>query len=708
MNNNSKFIASCKGVFSKISAGFAWFFGRFKGLNTLIAMQLKENLNISFKTHLKESLTKVILYLVLLAGLTGVILLAMSLLQMLGVLGVGGYLPISTFNVFFYFIFILNTFSCVLKLTNSLYFSEDNQVLIAYPVKGNTIFLSKLVVYYVLEIVKNFTFLVPLFLAYGILNAFPFYFYPWLIFCFFFLALLPVAVGSLLSIPVMYIKAFMRKFQIVQTIVILLLLFGITVFIFWAVNLLPADLQIASRWADDYFPAINKFTQSLEVYLKPLVYLSGLLIGYHSGMNNNPRVLSIVNGDTGFILLALVGIIILLIVLAYLIVRPLYFRMASKQFEYQKKTISHKYRLLKTQYENLDELAFVPVLEKELTHKERLALTYKLQTLLRILNKEEKLFLRRKIDERRIKKFLKKYCNEYTFNKISKDELIESKNVGYAIEIRNEVPSLICFENKGLYADCYDPNFLKKKNHKKDSMTSNLLNEIIVDLRTPGNLVNNYLMFIVTPIAVLILNSVFNAMSTSAIGKAYTILFNVLVITLIIFATNVSVASVYSREGKSSYLLKAAPVNYYNMLGIKLVIRFVIVTCSLIFSIIIYAWKSNITYLNPALLFFAVWFIYLGHLLWSAELDFMNPLDNLYANAGSGNINNSNETLSAIISFILSFAVSFMYFFMMQESTSSVFIKMFIIGLVFLLARIGLFGAKVRAYGTSRAERRDQ
>jgi hypothetical protein len=45
---------------------------------------------------------------------------------------------------------------------------------------------------------------------------------------------------------------------------------------------------------------------------------------------------------------------------------------------------------------------------------------------------------------------------------------------------------------------------------------------------------------------------------------------------------------------------------------------------------------------------------------------------------------------------------------MMQESTSSVFIKMFIIGLAFLLARIGLFGAKVRAYGTSRAERRDQ
>lgn len=702
-NNSSSHSVKEKGAsfFSKVHDKLSQ-----SSLYTLVAMQLRNRIDLNFKRDLKGALTKLIIGILLLVGVTALITVVFTVLKLLRVFGDG--LPVSLFNIFFFFILFLNIISCLGRLTNSLYFSADNQVLLSYPVKGSTIFLSKLIVFFVLELVKNFTFLVPLFLAYGISHNISGAFYPWMILCFFILALLPVAIGSLLSIPYLYIKLFFKKHQNTETIIVLAILIAITVGIFYAVNLIPDNLDIANHWQTDYLPAITNFTRQIETYLAPLVFLSGLIFGYKAGGINDARNLPIFTNQTWLILLVIIAIYLALFAIAYFVVQPLFYKMSSKPFEYSKQYINHNYKIPTSKLGQLYKTAFVPVLEdKKLTKVEKNQLISEFKKYLRILNKEEKLFIRGKVDERRISRFLKKYIPNYKFVKVGINEYLESEKLGYVIDYNYDIPSLTLVYDKGVvHFRAYDPNHLSSKNYSKNKVVSQLFKDVLIDLRTPGAVVNYFLLFIVTPLAVLILNKFYAAMSVSKFGGDLTIFFNVLIIGMILLASNVTMASVYSREGKTSYLLRASPSNYLGALTLKLILRAIITTSSLIFAVVIYSEHCPIDYLNPTLLFFGIWFVYIAHLIWSAELDFMKPMDRLYAEVGEGAVSNPNETLSGILSIVISLAFAALTYFFVKENAFNGFIKIFLIALAFLIARVVLFILKIIGYGTSRSEDR--
>ena len=214
------------------------------------------------------------------------------------------------------------------------------------------------------------------------------------------------------------------------------------------------------------------------------------------------------------------------------------------------------------------------------------------------------------------------------------------------------------------------------------------------------------MLFIITPLSVALLNAIFRAINASFQGQTFTIMFNVLIVSLITLASNVSMASIYSREGATSYMLKAAPINYMSMLGFKLLIRAIIVVASIIVTSIIYNYYSTLTYLRADLLCLSFIFIYLGHLFWSAELDFMNPQDRLYSEVGV-NVNNPNERTSAILTFIISLLFMGITWFLASKEINYAFIKIMLISLAFFLIRVFLFIIKIIGYGTSRAERRN-
>ena len=680
--------------------------GWFRGFATLVVMQLKEHLSFSFKADKKGALTKIILFVILIIGVTAIIAVVFWLLGYLNIVG-NGIIPVPLFNILLYLVLLLNIFSCLHRLTKSLYFSEDNQVLLTYPVNSGVIFLSKLVVYYIMELVKNFAFLVPLFLAYGFINfkiGLLIAFIPWLILCFLIISFIPVALGAVLSIPYMYVLGFLKRSQYIQSALAFLGLTTVVVFLFIGLSKIPADLQIATKWATTYYPAVTDFSEKVELYAGPLYFVPMLVMGYFGHVySGNPHALRVVNGNTPLVLLGFIGVIIVLMVISYFLARPLFFKMATKPFEYQKKIINHNYKINLEKAE-LSDKAFRPKLVYPISKKDREGIVNKLSRLLRRINREEKLFLRRKIDNKRILRFLNKYSRSLKFEMIDTSEITD---FGYIVEKRNAVPFLVLVKkrNKNI-ASCYDPYYLGKKNRVKNSKVSLFIKEILLDIRTPGLVLSNFLLFIVTPLAIALLNALFAAINTSFQGKTYTVMFNVLIVMLIVLASNVSMASIYSREGKTSYMLKAMPVNYMASLGFKLVIRAFIVIASLGLTCYLYSFYCKINFVRYDLLFFTFVFIYLGHLLWSAELDFMNPKDNLYAAIGT-NVNNPNENLSAVLTFIIAFAMMGISFFLISTEVVYAFTKMFLIGLAFFLVRLGLFVLKIIGYGTSRSERRD-
>ena len=192
-------------------------------LKTLTMMQLKEKLDLSFVRSFRKTLFKIVWLIVEFAAITAICTLIFNYVKILGVFSLVGDIPETVMTVIFSLLFFLSVISSTIGLVKSLYFAKDNMVLLTFPVRPYLAFLSKLAVYYVYELKKNIMFTVPIFIAYGISKSYTLAYYPWLLFLFVFISILPVLIAALLSIPFMFVYQFIRKVKVVQYLIYLLL-----------------------------------------------------------------------------------------------------------------------------------------------------------------------------------------------------------------------------------------------------------------------------------------------------------------------------------------------------------------------------------------------------------------------------------------------------------------------------------------------------
>ena len=707
--NNMKVFKGIGNFFIKTFTSIRRFFKRkYDGLWTLTIMQLKDKLNFSFNADKKGALTKLIIYAILFVVVTAVISFVFYLFNMLSIFGALEGTPISVFNFAFIIMLLLSTLSCISKLTNSLYFSKDNLVLLSYPVKPNVVFLSKLFVFYLIELIKSVTYYIPLFFAYGIIYKFQIIYFPWVILLFFIIAFIPVIVASLFSIPFMFIKMSLIRRPFMQDVSMLAILIGLTVLIFWGINLIPDNLHFLSQWSMTYRPQFVAFTNNFEVIMYPFYFISSLLIGCTQDVNSPYQIKGVFTPMTGWILLILVASLIALSFLSYYVTKPLFYKIAVKPFEYNKKIIFHNFNRPKYKFESSYSEAFVLQDEENPESKHKLELRFKLEKALNEIVKQAGLFKNQKVYPKKIIRLLEKQTG-LKFKTVPVEEFIDKYQIGYFVEDRNEIKHLVLARSiDSINIECYDPNYLKNQNNTRRAFISAMWKDILIDVRTPGKLVENYVLLMIIPIAIALLNRLFASINTSFLGVSLTIMFNILIMTLIPVSSNVMFASIYSREGESAYLLKAAPINYVRILTTKLVLRELLVSLSLLITCIIYRYyASDFTriYIRPLWLFVGIDAVYLAHLIWSAELDYMNPQDKLYSETGEGNISNPNETISTILAYVITAIFTFISYFFLRESMTNAFYKIAGIGVAFLLIRILLFFLKIQAYRTSRGER---
>ncbi|MBO4540601.1 MAG: hypothetical protein J5736_01305, partial [Bacilli bacterium] len=324
-----------KNALSKVGAFFVRLGKPLTGLRVLTMMQLKEKLNFSFKADWKGALTKLILFIAMVAGITGILTVGMMAMAKLSVFA-HNFIPVSIFNAFFIFMYLLSIFSCLNGLTDTLYFSKDNQVLLTYPVKPNTVFYSKIIVYYISDLIKNIGFIIPMFVAYGITHNFQAVYYPWLVFCFLFISAIPVAISGLLSVPYMWFKMQAKRYPLVQNIIVLLALVVITVFVISLINFIPPTMNIATAWSGTYAPMIINFCKTFDSFFPPFTYLVMLTMGDVASATTVSGI-AVFFPLTGVIFAIFIGGLIVLFALTFVLVKPLFFKMAAAPFEIRKK-----------------------------------------------------------------------------------------------------------------------------------------------------------------------------------------------------------------------------------------------------------------------------------------------------------------------------------------------------------------------------------
>lgn len=543
-----------------------------KALKPLVMMQLKDKIDFSFLKSKKQTISKIVLSVLGFVLITAVIFVLFYVSKLLKLFHLINIIPVSVVVIIFTVMELLSILSCTFRLMQNLYFAKDNQVLLTLPVTTNQVFTSKIIVFYLYELIKNLYFFVPLFLAYGLIAGLPIYFYLWLVVCWVLISALTVSISALLSIFAMLISIFLKNFNIIK-IFLFLTIVGLGIWgIVEIINLIPANLDLVGSWGTIFWE-IQDFLSAFTTKMYPFTKLTEMVVGGYVGIQ--PKLFSL---TTLWVFLSVLATIVLCIALAFLISKPLFFRMASKPFEYRKITL----------------------------------------------------------------------------------------------ERRN-------------------------KNKKRNSFLSSVRMEILNLFRTSEEFVSLLGTAIALPIMILLLNKLFSAMSTSLQGDNMTVSFNFLIILLIALASNGKIASIYSREGSASYLIKTRPSEYRKSLLAKLVPSVVIMSLSILISVGVFRIFSKLSIFNTVLLGLSAVFIYLLHLFWSAEMDVMNPQSAQYATTGS-HVSNPNETKSSIAMFFLAFLFFAISLFLSGESINNAWIKVVLIALALLVYRVWSFVNKIKYY----------
>ena len=302
-------------------------------LFTLVLMQLKNKLDLNVKNN-KKQIMRTALFSVLKFGIiAAIVYLLLYLSSFFGLFYDSDFSRVMV--IVLTISLVLSLISCTVELMKNLYFSEDNKVLITFPVDSNKIFISKLIVFYLYEIKKSFSFLIPITLSCVLfLNSIgkcSIYMLFWMFIPTIFILMLPVLIGALLSIVAMYIVKFLKRVPILQVILFIGIL-GLVIYgVVYLIKLIPTNIDLINQWPT-VSKSIRNFLLFIEEKLPFMTQLVSILIG-----DITVSLVYSLNAMSFVKLLILIVICVLLFIIAYFISRPIFFGMMAKNFEINKR-----------------------------------------------------------------------------------------------------------------------------------------------------------------------------------------------------------------------------------------------------------------------------------------------------------------------------------------------------------------------------------
>jgi len=182
-----------------------------KRIGVLIRLQLSNRMNLRIEDH-KRFFAGIALRLLVITILSIVMTLVLHVIaDML-------YIPVNHYFMIFVLIITqgLGIVSATSKLMTDLYLSRENAILLSLPAKNDEVFMSKLAVFYIGEIIKNLYLLIPVLIAFGYINEIMILYYINIIPMLFLLPLLTVSVAALLSMPLIFIKSALVAYHLVN------------------------------------------------------------------------------------------------------------------------------------------------------------------------------------------------------------------------------------------------------------------------------------------------------------------------------------------------------------------------------------------------------------------------------------------------------------------------------------------------------------
>ncbi len=227
---------------------------------------------------------------------------------------------------------------------STLYTCKDNEMLICLPVTPNQLFISKIILIYLKELAVNVMFWLPVFLVIGNLGGFGASYYLSIPIVLLLLPVLPLVIGSFISIPIMQFIKFLKK-HVVLTIILLLLLVSV---------LLWGYISLVGNFVEN-FDVTNKHLETGMKLNKSLKKIGSKIYVLFQ------IALAMLSFSKWFYFPIFIAICLAIMAITVTIIRPFYFKIAMSSTE---NTTKKKYK--KKDFKNRS--VFTSLIFKEIAH----------------------------------------------------------------------------------------------------------------------------------------------------------------------------------------------------------------------------------------------------------------------------------------------------------------------------------------------------
>lgn len=240
----------------------------------------------------------------------------------------------------------------------------------------------------------------------------------------------------------------------------------------------------------------------------------------------------------------------------------------------------------------------------------------------------------------------------------------------------------------------------KNKAHSNTFITF-LRKEVTLSLRNLGDFASSNSFLFALPFILIIVASIYTHIERNNMGYSLTYGFIGLISLVVLSASNTASATAISSEGNEFVLLKTAPGKTTNIIWSKLLVNFIISTIMLLISFILLNVLLN-DFIEAKFLWLTFAFsllIDLGLILWSIQIDILNPKLKEYANSENrGELKNfsSSILIGCVVSLIFSIILIALLISVLPTFAKAIILVF--IGLLFVGARLFFLISYTNAY----------
>lgn len=201
-------------------------------------------------------------------------------------------------------------------IITNMYLSKDNQLLVVLPVTPNQVFISKIMLIYINELLFSALVTLPLLLSIGIVSGMGAAFFASIPIIMVFLPILPIVVASFLSIPIMMILKFFKKHLSISIIAILTI----------TVTVLSGYMMLVGNIAES-FNIVSRQIETVNRINTSIASLGGNIIIYFQ------IATAMFNFSSWYWFIAMLLFSVAIIGLTIALIKPFYFKTAMSTME---------------------------------------------------------------------------------------------------------------------------------------------------------------------------------------------------------------------------------------------------------------------------------------------------------------------------------------------------------------------------------------